>query len=83
MDKRRYWFPVKPARNGWGWGLPVAWQGWAVFLGYFLVLIGGITALARFGVLVIIGYSLALGALLLGIFFWKGEPQSMRDDSSP
>jgi hypothetical protein len=83
MDKRRYWFPVKPARNGWGWGLPVAWQGWAVFLGYFLVLIGGITVLARFGVLVIIGYSLVLGALLLGIFFWKGEPQSMRDDSSP
>jgi hypothetical protein len=24
----RYWFPAK--RYGWGWGLPVTWQGWAV-----------------------------------------------------
>jgi hypothetical protein len=83
MDTRRYWFPVRPARNGWGWGLPVVWQGWAVLLGYFLVLIGGIVMLAPFGVLAIVGYSLALGALLLAIFFWKGEPQSMRDESSP
>jgi hypothetical protein len=52
-------------------------------LGYFLVLIGGIVMLAPFGVLAIVGYSLALGALLLAIFFWKGEPQSMRDESSP
>jgi hypothetical protein len=83
MDTRRYWFPVRPARNGWGWGLPVVWEGWAVLLGYFAVLIGGIILLAPFGELAIIGYSLALGALLLAIFFWKGEPQSMRDESSP
>ncbi|MGB9107093.1 MAG: hypothetical protein WCC39_00260 [Telluria sp.] len=83
MDTRRYWFPVKPARNGWGWGLPVVWQGWVVFLGYFVMLIAGIVVLAPFGVLAIIGYSLALGALLLAIFFWKGEPQSMRDERSP
>jgi hypothetical protein len=24
----RYWFPAK--RYGWGWGLPVTWQGWLV-----------------------------------------------------
>jgi hypothetical protein len=83
MNTRRYWFPVRPARNGWGWGLPVVWQGWAVLPGYLLVLIGGITVLAPFGVLAIIGYSLLLGALLLAIFFWKGEPQSIRDESSP
>ncbi len=83
MNTRRYWFPVKPARNGWGWGLPVVWQGWAVLLGYLVVLIGGITVLAPYGELAIIGYSLVLGALLLAIFFWKGEPQSMRDESSP
>jgi hypothetical protein len=24
-----YWFPAK--RYGWGWGIPVTWQGWVVF----------------------------------------------------
>ena len=25
-----YWFPAKT--YGWGWGLPITWQGWLVFL---------------------------------------------------
>lgn len=29
------WFPKM--RYGIGWGLPVTWQGWAVFLGYGLL----------------------------------------------
>lgn len=24
--ERNYWFPAK--RYGWGWGLPIRWQGW-------------------------------------------------------
>ena len=39
MDKRRpseIWFPAK--RYGWGWGIPVTWQGWAVLVGYFVLL---------------------------------------------
>ena len=31
-----YWFPSK--RYGWGWGLPICWQGWVVF-GVYLVLL--------------------------------------------
>jgi hypothetical protein len=34
-----YWFPAK--RYGWGWGLPTAWQGWLVFVGYILLLVVG------------------------------------------
>ena len=26
----QYWFPAKT--YGWGWGLPITWQGWLVFL---------------------------------------------------
>ena len=40
MGPKRYWFPVHPARNGWGWGLPIAWQGWVAFLVFFVLLIG-------------------------------------------
>lgn len=31
-DGEPVWFPAK--RYGYGWGFPVAWQGWAVFLAY-------------------------------------------------
>jgi len=27
---KKIWFPAK--RYGWGWGVPVAWQGWVVLL---------------------------------------------------
>ena len=31
-----FWFPVK--RYGWGWGLPVRWQGWAVLISYLALI---------------------------------------------
>ena len=34
VERQRYWFRRK--RFGWGWGLPVRWQGWlamALFIG--------------------------------------------------
>ena len=33
LDKPDYWFAVK--LDGWGWGLPVRWQGWVVLALYF------------------------------------------------
>ncbi|KAF1712658.1 hypothetical protein CSC70_01000 [Pseudoxanthomonas kalamensis DSM 18571] len=36
MQKDEYWFPSKT--YGWGWGLPVRWQGWLVY-GVALVLL--------------------------------------------
>lgn len=83
MDNKRYWFPVRPARNGWGWGLPLVWQGWAVLVLFFGLLIGGMIILAPHGELALIAYSCVLGALLLAVAFWKGEPQHMRDNRSP
>jgi large subunit ribosomal protein L4 len=35
----RYWFPVK--RYGWGWGLPTAWQGWAVLAVFAGLMVAG------------------------------------------
>ncbi len=37
------WF--EPKRYGYGTGLPIAWQGWALMIGYII-------ALAGFGVLI-------------------------------
>ena len=37
--KPDYWFAVK--RYGWGWGMPVRWQGWLVLVAYLgLVYVG-------------------------------------------
>jgi hypothetical protein len=83
VEKKRFWFPVRPARNGWGWGLPLVWQGWVTLILFFVLLIGGICILAPYGALVVITYAWALAGLLLAIFLWKGEPQRLRDDSSP
>jgi hypothetical protein len=35
-----FWFPAK--LYGWGWGLPVRWQGWLVFAVYLALLFGGL-----------------------------------------
>lgn len=83
MKDQHYWFPVRPARNGWGWGLPTVWQGWVAWLIYFATLIGGIVLLAPSGQLVVFAFTCVWGALFLGLMFWKGEPQSMRDNRSP
>ena len=67
-----FWFPVK--RYGWGWGLPVRWQGWLVFVSY-LALMGA--ALYYFmgqrnGV-GLLASTLVLTLVLVVIVFAKGE----------
>jgi hypothetical protein len=36
------WFRAKS--YGWGWGLPLTWQGWVIFIAYF----SAVTLLALF-----------------------------------
>jgi hypothetical protein len=83
MNEKRYWFPVRPARNGWGWGLPQVWQGWAVLAAFFVLLVASAILLAPYGQMISIAVQLILAALLFAIVWWKGEPQSMRDEGSP
>ncbi len=39
-EKPIFWFHAKT--YGWGWGLPARWQGWAVFITYLGLVIGGL-----------------------------------------
>ena len=67
-----FWFPAKS--YGWGWGLPVKWQGWAVLGVYFLLLFLGIKLLHAQGN--IDGFFLYLGVLtvaLIAVIAVKGE----------
>jgi hypothetical protein len=71
-DQAKFWFRAK--RYGWGWGLPVRWQGWLVFLAYLGLVYGGIDYFkpqrAVFGLLV---YLLVLTAVLIVVVAVKGE----------
>lgn len=39
-DRPDHWFAAK--RYGWGWGLPVRWEGWVVLAVYGLLFYAGI-----------------------------------------
>ena len=83
MTDKRYWFPVRPARNGWGWGTPTDSRGWAAVAAFFAALVGGVLLVAPYGALWISAFSCVWGAMFVAFIAWKGEPQSMRDNSSP
>ena len=78
MDQEHdIWFPAK--RYGWGWGLPVKWQGWLAVTMYvaFMVIVAirfsPITELSTFLAL------LLLGSVFFGfVCWWKGETPRWR-----
>ena len=39
QQKVKFWFPAKT--YGWGWGLPICWQGWTVMAGFVALVIAG------------------------------------------
>jgi len=71
-DLPTFWFPVK--RYGWGWGLPVRWQGWVVFGIYLGLLFAGISYFKpRGNVLGLLFYLVALTVALIVVVAIKGE----------
>jgi hypothetical protein len=70
------WFPAK--RYGWGWGLPVAWQGWVVLLAWLALFVGGFVALGPMHPLVHAAFTLAMVGVLVAICYKKGEPPRWR-----
>ncbi len=73
--EKKIWFPAK--RYGWGWGLPVCWQGWVVMIVWVLLLVAAQLLLLRHPVwfaVCIVG----LAAGLIGICLWKGEKPRWR-----
>lgn len=72
--KPKYWFPAKPPGHGWGWGLPLTWQGWAVFVGFWVLLVAGAVLILPDHPDLYIAYAFVLAALLIFICAKKGEP---------
>lgn len=76
-DDSRYWFPAK--RYGWGWGLPATWEGWAVLVGFFaLVIVGIFLVPPQRSMVAFAAYIIALTVILTAICWLKGEPPRWR-----
>jgi len=76
-DGGDYWFPAK--RYGWGWGLPVTWQGWLVLAAFFaLVLLGVYLFPPRRSLAIFLSYIVVLSLLMIGMCWLKGEPPRWR-----
>jgi hypothetical protein len=72
----KYWFRAK--RYGWGWGLPLTWQGWAVFVGWFAVFIPATVHFIPRRPAAFMVFTLLMGLLLVAICYLKGEPPRWR-----
>jgi hypothetical protein len=57
-----YWFRAR--KYGYGSGLPIRWQGWAVLIGYVLVAVGSCFLILR----TIAGFVLVLGGATALLF---------------
>ncbi len=79
----RYWFPAK--RYGYGWGVPSTWEGWVVFVTWFVLMLGLSPVLAIWNIVAFIVFLVVMLASLLTICYLKGEPPSWRwgGDSEP
>ena len=72
-----YWFPAKT--YGFGWGLPITWQGWLVFISALALFASGAFLFPPQQLLAAyIVYEVVIVALLVGICWWKGEPPQWR-----
>jgi hypothetical protein len=73
----KYWFPAK--RYGWGWGLPLTWQGWVVVAAFLGLLAADVFLIRlRERPVTFIVYVFVLVAVLTFVCWLKGEPSRWR-----
>ncbi|HEY2813703.1 MAG TPA: hypothetical protein VGJ03_09585 [Acidimicrobiales bacterium] len=75
MSSPTYWFRAK--RYGWGWGLPLSWQGWAALAVYLAVVLAPL-AMGELGRWIFIPVLIGATAVLVWVSYRKGEPPAWR-----
>ena len=73
---KRYWFGAK--RYGYGWGLPITWEGWLVLVLWIAVFFLGRRYLVPQNIYAHLAFELAMVGLLWSICCAKGEPLRWR-----
>jgi len=73
----RYWFPAK--RYGWGWGLPLTWEGWMVLAAFIaLIVADGLVFPPTRALPAYIACVVGSAVLLVAVCWLKGEPPRWR-----
>lgn len=73
LHKSNYWF--RSRRYGWGWGLPVRWQGWLTYGAGLILLISNFYVFPpTTDLLPFLASTWSVIIALVAICFWKGEP---------
>lgn len=77
-ESKDIWFPAK--KYGFGWGLPIAWQGWVVLIVYVLLITTGSVMLSNpFRTRIwLLPFILILTILFIFICWKKGEKVKWR-----
>ncbi len=76
-DQPRYWFRAK--RYGWGWGLPMAREGWIVLIAWLMIVLAVTPMLAvHRHIISLVVFTLAMAAGLIAVCYLKGEPPRWR-----
>ena len=75
MTGSPYWFRAR--RYGWGWGLPLTWQGWCVIGGYLAVVLVPLFFGTAGAIATLVAAAVAT-PILLWICYRKGEPPKWR-----
>ncbi len=78
QPNRKIWFPAK--KYGWGWGPPCCWQGWAVIVVWFAIVISGVTLFFRpdRNIVGFYIFDAIMVVLIIGICWLKGEKPQWR-----
>jgi hypothetical protein len=73
----RYWFRAK--RYGWGWGLPLTWEGWLSLAAFVAMLALSAVVFSPASQPVAYAVSIVLlCAALVAVCYFKGEPARWR-----
>ena len=70
LPREQAWFAAK--RYGYGWNLPLRWQGWLVLLGYIAAIVAAGFAFAHEHLSAFIALGILLSAALVGVCYWRG-----------
>ena len=77
MVEKRYWFRAK--RYGWGWGLPLTWEGWATLVGFvLLVALGSVVYPPDERIGLYLAWVAIVAIALIAVCWFKGEPPRWR-----
>jgi len=73
---QRYWFRAK--QSGWGWGLPLTWEGWTVLVVWFVLYVTGAILTVLVSWWLFSAFQLVMLWTIIAICFAKGEPPRWR-----